>query len=349
MGAMTFKRWLILITFTALGLLILLAWRDILDALGRLGTLNIWVLALILPLLFLVYFSLTKYFVHFFEVFGTRLKLRTIFASILELNFVNHVFPSGGLSGFSYLTLRLKPYGISTAKSTLAQIGRFAFALSGQVALMFVSLFLLAIEGRANSVIILLVSILVFSLITSGLGGLFVISSQRRSVSFASFLARFINKAIHIFRPKHPETINLHRVEETLVELHTDYVELRQNLGKMKSAFFWITFYSFIEVAILYVVFLAHGVWINPGAVVIAYVLATTAGLIAALPGGIGVFEAIMTTVFIAVGVPPGLALSATLVYRIITLLLNLLAGAALYHRAINKLGEDNGTTNIHR
>ena len=87
--------------------------------------------------------------------------------------------------------------------------------------------------------------------------------------------------------------------------------------------------------------------WVNPGAVIIAFVIANTAGLIVALPGGIGVFEALMTTVFIAVGVEPGLALSVTVVYRVIILLLSLVTGAAFYQRAINKIGSD-GTADIH-
>ncbi len=264
-----------------------------------------------------------------------------MFASILELNFVNHVFPSGGISGFSYLTMRLKPYGVSTAKSTFAQIGRFGFALAGQIGLMFVSLFLLAIENRASTLIVLLVSILVFALIAAAAVVIFAISNQRRSVTFAARIARFANRIIYFIRPKHPETINLSKVESTLVELNADYAEVRRNMRRMWPAFFWITLSTLLEVALLYTVFVAHGAWVNPGAVIIAFVIANTVALVAAVPGGIGVFEAIMTTVFIAVGIPPGLAISVTLIYRVIMLVLNLATGAVLYQRAINKFGND--------
>jgi putative heme transporter len=345
---MKLKHWLLTFTFGALALLIFLTWRDIIEAFYRLQTLNIWALLAMLPLLFLFYVTLSKFFSSFLAVFDAKVKIKTIFASILELNFVNHVFPSGGISGFSYLTMRLKPYGISTAKSTFAQMGRFGFALAGQIGLMFVSLFLLAIEGRASSLIILLVSILVFALIAVAVVGLFVISREGRIISFTHSLAKFANRLIHIFRRKHPETINLKKIEVTLTELHADYANVRQNLVKMRTAFIWITLSTILEVALLYAVFVAHGAWVNPGAVVIAFVIANTAGLVAAVPGGIGVFEAIMTTVFIAVGIPPGLAVSVTLVYRVIMLVLNLATGAALYHRAINKFGSNNGTTSIH-
>lgn len=345
---MKLKHWLVIITLAALALLIYLTWGDILEAFHRLPGLNVWALLAMLPLLFLFYVTLSKFFSSFLAIFGAKVKIKTIFASILELNFVNHVFPSGGISGFSYLTMRLKPYGVSTAKSTFAQIGRFGFALAGQIGLMFISLFLLAIEGRASSLIVLLVSLLVFTLIAITAIGLFVISNERRSVNFAHRLARFVNYIIHFVRPKHPETINLQKVESTLVELHADYVEVRQNLNKLSGAFVWITLSTILEVALLYAVFVAHGAWVNLGAVVVAFVIANTAGLIAAVPGGIGVFEAIMTTIFIAVGIPPVLAVSVTLVYRVIMLVLNLLTGAVLYQRAINKFGSNGTTDSVH-
>lgn len=347
MSAMTFKRWLILITFVALAVLIYAAWHDIVSAFQRLESLNIWVLLATVPLLFLFYFAMAKFFSSFFEAVQAPVKLKTVFASMLELNFVNHVFPSGGISGFSYLTLRLRPFGISTAKTTFAQISRFGFAFLGQVALMFVSLFLLAIEDRASTLIVLLVSILVLSLVAWALFGLFVISKESRGRAVAGVVARFLNRVIHIFRPKHPETISLSKVELTLSELHADYVMLRQNIGKMRWAFVWINVATLIEMGLLYTVFLAHGEWVNPGAVIIAFAIANTAGLIVALPGGIGVFETLMTTAFIAMGIPPGLALSVTLIYRVIILLLSLVTGGFLYHRAIGRMGEN--ATSIHR
>lgn len=345
---MTFKRWLLVITFVALGVLIFFAWRDVVDAFYRLKDLNLWVLATMVPLLFLFYLAIAKFFYYFFKAIGTPVHLGPVFTAMLELNFVNHIFPSGGLSGFSYLTLRLKEFGVSTAKTTFSQFGRFGFGFTFQVILMFISLFLLAIEGRASSLIILLVTILVFSLLIVCGAGLFIINSERRAGHLTSWLARLINRIIHLFRRKHPETISLAKVESTFLELHRDFMLVRKDFKQLRPSIVWICIATLFEMSLLYVVFVAHGVWINPGAVVIAFVLANTAGLIVALPGGIGVFEALMTTVFIAVGVPPGLALSATLVYRVIILLLSLLTGAALYHKTVSKLGT-HATTDLQR
>jgi uncharacterized protein (TIRG00374 family) len=64
------------------------------------------------------------------------------------------------------------------------------------------------------------------------------------------------------------------------------------------------------------------GQTINPGAVILAYSVASFAGLVSVLPGGIGIYEALMTATLASAGVPSALALSATLIYRIFTIII---------------------------
>jgi uncharacterized membrane protein YbhN (UPF0104 family) len=71
----------------------------------------------------------------------------------------------------------------------------------------------------------------------------------------------------------------------------------------------------------------------------IALVVANLVGLVAILPGGVGLYEPLMTAVLISGGISAPLALSATLVYRVISLLVSLLTGYFLYHRALSRYG----------
>ncbi|MGH7196264.1 MAG: lysylphosphatidylglycerol synthase transmembrane domain-containing protein [Candidatus Saccharimonadales bacterium] len=336
---MKWKIWLNILTIAALGIIIFVAWQDITEAFGRMRDLNLVILLLFIPAQFFVFFGLAKLFYHFFRATenGTRVSLRTLFPAMLELNFVNHVFPSGGVSGFSYLTLRLKAEGVSTAKSTLAHLARFAFTFIGYIGLLLVALLVLAIEGRTSSLVVLAVSAITFTILF-GTGILvFVIGDKDRIAVFTKGLAKAVNKIIHIFRRKHPETIRLNKVEKTFLELHEDYCLMRTNFGKMRQVLVWAMIVNVAEIVLLYLVFVAHGVWINPGAVIVAFVIANTAGLIAVLPGGIGVYEPLMTAVLISGGVPAGLALSATLVYRVLALLLSLVTGYFLYQKVIHR------------
>lgn len=336
---MKWKLWLNLATLVVLSIIIFLAWPDIVKATQRSMTLDIWPLLATIPLQFLFYAAMAKFFFYFFEIIDAKVRFKTLVPAMIELNFVNHLLPSGGLSGFSYLTLRLRSYDVSTAKSTLAQIARFAFTFIAHIFLAFVALLFLAIEDRASSLVVLLVSGVVFTLLFCMGIIIFVIGSKDRIVWFSKVLARCLNKMIHFFRRRHPETIKLTQVEKTFLELHEDYQLTRSHIQQTRKAFWWMLLSVLTEMIMLYAVFAAHGEWVNPGAVVLALIIASSAGLIAALPGGVGIYEPLMSAVFIAVGVSPDLAISATLVFRIISLLLSLLTGYVLYHRAIQRYG----------
>lgn len=105
---------------------------------------------------------------------------------------------------------------------------------------------------------------------------------------------------------------------------------------------FYATLSNFGEVATLYSVFLAFGEVLNPGAVIIAYAVANFAGLISVLPGGIGIYEGLMVAVLATAGVSPAISIPAIVMYRILTMLLQLPIGYYFYHKTIystKKLG----------
>ncbi len=336
---MKFKLLLNIITFAALVLIIFFAWTDIIHALEKITTLNVWVLLLIIPAQLFAFYGLGQLFHYFFRATGVDLGIKKLFSPMVELNFVNHIFPSGGASGFSYLPLRLKPYGVSPAKSTLAQLARYVVTFLVFVGLMFVALFILAIQGDVNAFLVFAVSIMASSVVFATIVLVFVVSRESRIDTFTKTLTMWLNKIIHVVRRKHPETISLKAVRTMFLELHEDYLVISRNPRAMWPVVKWAILTNLAEISLLYIAFLAHGEWVNPGAVLIAYVIANSVGLISILPGGVGMFEPLMAAVLISGGVPAGVALSATLVYRVLSLLVSLITGYFLYHRALNRYG----------
>lgn len=334
---MKIKFWLNIITFVALGVIIILAWHDIVDAFHKMLTLNLWVLALVIPVQFLSFFAVGKVYFYSFKALGQPVSLRTLVPASIELNFVNHIFPSGGVSGFSYLNMRLKHDEVAATKTTLAQLTRFVLAFGTFIGWLMIGLVLLAAENRANGFIILIATALTCTILFTMITTIYVIGSPRRITVVARKLTELINKIIHIFRPTKPEAINLERVEQTFHELHEDYVLIRSDFKTMRYAILWAFIANGAEFATIYVVFLAHGVWVNLGAVIIAYAVATTAGMIAILPGGLGLYEPLMAALLLSGGVAADLAVSATLVYRVCSLLIALGSGYVLYHLALNR------------
>lgn len=328
-----------IVTFGLLGSAIYLVRADIGHAFDDLFKVNAVALVLMIPLQAINYSAYAHMYEELLDMLGSKQPFRRLYKVALELNFVNHVFPSGGVSGFSFFTARLKPFGVSTAQSTLTQTLRFLLTFASFVILLFVGLFMLALGGSASNMTILITCTLSFLTVFGIVVGIYVVSSKRRIHSFSQALTKYVNRAIHFVRPKHPETINLKRVEKVFSETHENYLLLKEKFPQMRKPFYYAMLANITELATIYSVYIAYGQFVNPGAVIIAYALANFAGMVAVLPGGIGVYEGLMTAVLVSAGVPAGLAISVTIMYRVLNMILSLPVGYYFYHRALDKLG----------
>jgi len=253
----------------------------------------------------------------YFGATGTKMDSRwQAFKVALELNFVNSVFPSGGVAGFSYLGIRLKHLGIPVARTTLAQVMRFALTFISFLSLLFVGLFFLSFDNRAGGVTLYIALSIAFVTLFGSMLGVYIVSDEKRITSFVGFLPKVLNKLLHPFTKK--ANVIRHR-------------------SKLKKPLMWAFLVNLSEVATIYLAYLAIGQHVNPGAVILAYSVASFAGLVSVLPGGIGVYEALMTATFASAGVPKAAALSATLIYRISTMMVFVPTGFILYQRALRK------------
>jgi uncharacterized protein (TIRG00374 family) len=89
----------------------------------------------------------------------------------------------------------------------------------------------------------------------------------------------------------------------------------------------------------------AFGEWVNFGAVILAYAVANFAGLVSVLPGGVGIYEGLMTLVLVASGVPSRLSLPVTVMYRVVNTLVQLPPGYYFYHKTLHGKKEPAATT----
>lgn len=333
------KFWVNLFTFGALILLVIISRKQIAEAFGKLADLNGIFLLFIIPLQTFNYYCVSRLYRDYFKTQGEVIPAKTMWSIVMELNFVNHVFPSGGVSGFSYLSLRLKQLGISTAKSTLAQLLRFGLTFTSFLVLLFVGMLLLAL-GRYTSPLIVLVSssvafMTLFGVIVAG----FVISDERRIKAFVGILPKLVNRVARKIKRNKKEVINIGKVEDTLTDLHNDYVLLSKDWRQLKRPFMWAMLVNLTDLLTIYTVYLAFGSFVNIGALIIAYAVANFAGLIAILPGGVGIYEGLMTATLASAGVNKALALSATVVYRVLNMSFSLPIGYYLYNRALKRSG----------
>lgn len=326
-----------LVTFIALGALIYGVRKEILETLDNLKNLEVWALLLIIPAQILNYHSYAELYQSLFRILGARVRYLKMFRLSLELNFVNNVFPSGGVTGISYFGVRMKSMGVSPGKSTLVQMIRYILVFVSFQMLLAVGLIVLAIGGQANSFAILVAGSLATLLFVGTLGAMFIVGSKRRINGFFTYITRVVNRVIKVVRPKHPETINIAKVQGLFTELHENYMELRKQPKVLRRPLVHALMANVAEVLTIYVVYIAFGEWVNPGAVIIAYAIANFAGLISVLPGGVGIYEALMTAVLASAGVPAGVSIPITITYRVLNMTLQLPPGYYFYHKALRE------------
>jgi putative heme transporter len=325
---------LTLVTFAALAVLIYGVRKDIGSVIENLRKVNSLALLLIIPIEFINYDVYARLYVSLFKILDHKVGYWNMFKVNMELNFVNHILPSGGVSGISYFTVRMRAYGVSGPKATLAQLVKLLLLYVSFQPLLVIGVLLLAARGHVNNLILVLVTAIVTLLIVGTFGFLYMIESRSRINTTLTIATRILNKILSVFRRK-PETINIEGAQVAFNELHDNYKLFKVNWRQLKMPFIYMLIANITEVAAVYVVYIAFGNLVNVGAVILAYAVANFAGLISVLPAGIGIYEGLMTAVLAATGIPAALSIPVTIMYRVLNMSVQLIPGYYFYQRAL--------------
>jgi uncharacterized membrane protein YbhN (UPF0104 family) len=292
------QRWRLILSFAtaaALVVLVIAIHKQLIDTFKNLAEVNAALLLLLLPLRGLNYHAQAKMYQGLFVVVGNRLKYGFLLRVSLELNFVNQVFPSGGVSGISYFGIRVKDSEITGSKATLVQLVKLGLLFLSFEVLLAIGLLCLAVGGQANDLVLLITTVITTLMVVGTIGFAMIIGSQKRIKTIES------------------------------------------RWRDLKAPFWWALVANLTEVLSIYVVFLAFGQWINIGAVILAYSVANFAGLISVLPGGVGIYEALMAAVLATAGVPAGVSLPVIVMFRVLSTFIQVPPGWILYHGALRE------------
>ena len=326
-----------IVTVVAMVALIVAIRDQLLETFRNIRHVNGWFLLLVPLLQAANYHAQTKQYQTLFAVLGNMLSYRQLMRASLEINFVNHVFPSGGVSGTSYFGIRLRDDSITGGRATLVQIMKVALLILSFEVVLIAGLLILALNNRANNFTILVTSSITTLMLIGTLLFGYVIGSKKRISSTFTALTRLLNTGVRFFRPEMREAINVRRVEQIFEELHNNYVQIRAKWRELKWPWVWALAANVTEVLSIYAVYLAFGEWVNIGAVILAYAVANFAGFVSVMPGGVGIYEALMTGVLVASGVPAGISLPVTVMYRVLNTLIQVPPGYYLYHKALQE------------
>ncbi|MDB5176777.1 MAG: rane protein of unknown function [Candidatus Saccharibacteria bacterium] len=343
---MSFRAWLSLITVVFLVVILFLSRHELFRAWELLGQVNIWILLLMIPLQILVYYAGGEMIFSYLRGKGQikKVKRRTLIRIALEGNFVNHILPSGGVSGVSYLTWRLGHLGIQPGRATMAQVVRHAANFLAFAVLLLIALFAVTLDGTINRWIILASATLFGIIALSFLLLVYLLSSKRRIDMFAEKIYKFINLVTRkVTFGRKRKLVKQDVIEDFLNDMHKDFLELRHDKKLLIQPFLWGIVYTIGDAGLFMIAFWALGEIFNPAPILIAYGVASLVGFVVLTPGGAGAYEAIMVTFLAFAGIAGGVAIAGILLARIMILLGTIIFGYIFYQQALSIHGGPRG------
>ena len=338
---MSFKAWASVITIGLLVVILYAARDEIVHAWELLGSVNLWILSLIIPAQVIVYFIAGEMmFAYLRDKKAIKhISLASQARMALEMNFVNHTLPSAGASGLSYMTWRLSKYGISPGRATMAQLVRFAASIAAFITLLTIALIAITIDGDINRWMILLSSVMVFLMVGGSAFVIYLLSSPARGHRVVKWGARVVSRVARAFGAKKP-LINASQAVKFFDDMHDDYLELKKDKRIFLKPFLWGLVFTVGDVMLYWITFWALGSPVNPAPILIAYGLATLAATFVVTPGGTGAFEAIMVSFLAIAGIGAGTAIAGIMLTRVILLLGTIGLGYFFYQHALIKYGK---------
>jgi uncharacterized protein (TIRG00374 family) len=342
LGKISFRGWLTIVTSVLLIAVIIGGWSDIMAAVKLLDQVNIWILLLLIPMQFLSYYVTGEIIFSYLRAKG---ELKTMShwkmtRTALELNFVNHILPSGGAAGFSYLGWILAKFGVKAGRSTMAQIVRFALTFLSFVLLLVVAVIMLIVDHQMSRTVILLSFVLAIGALGVTVGIIYIIGSKRRLESFSAWATKLVNRVVaKVTRGRKTNVLKPSVLLTFFDDLHDDYIQIKREKKILVKPFIWALVANVFDVALLWISFWALGFPLNPATLFVAFGISSIASAISVTPGGAGVYEAVMIAFLASSGVPAEMAIAGTLIARISLLILTIGFGYVFYQLTVNRYG----------
>ncbi len=346
---LSFRTWLTIITLALLTIVVIAAWPEIQKAWSLLTQVDVRILLLLIPVQLASYYATGGMIFSYLRAKGNVKDMgRWSMARLaLELNFVNHILPSGGAAGFSYLAWVLSRHKVSVSRSTMAQIIRFALTFISFVLLLIVAMIVLIFNHQIDRTIVIVGSSLIVVAVGGTLLGIWLIKDLNRMRRFSAWLTKTSNKFINwITRGKKKDIVKGEVLLEFFDGLHDDFLAIRRDRKILFVPFIWAIIANILDVALIWISFWSLGYPVDAALLFVAFGIASIAGAISVTPGGAGVYEAVMVAFLTASGIPADIAIAGTLLARVTLLTGTILFGYIFYQLTILKYGKQPTPTN---
>lgn len=333
------KRRYLLLVLAGLALtgLIYLNRGEITQALRLIRTAN-WRWLILIPVTLLSSFvAKAGYYQSFLRSLGYKESFWKLLKLTFGVSFVNQVSPAAGVSGATLLSYQLRGK-VPAGKVTLIEYGRYILTHLSYVVLLILAMASVYFGASLDKIVIRIVLLLVGVGLVANVGFIWAVATKNKLNAFIYFFQRLIDRVSSWFRKGRTELIGRQRAEAWLEEFHNGQELVLKERRRLAVPFLYALLSNLMEVTTLYVAFASLGLTINPGKVIIGYAVANFAGAISLIPGDVGIYEITMVAAFSGMGITVAAALSATLLYRVLSKLITLSIGSVAYTRLVQEL-----------
>ena len=343
----TFRQVLSIVTFTLIAVVLWNAREEVVKALDYLAHTNIVVILLLIPEQLFMYYCCGQMFFSYLAGKKDAKKVSnwSLMRISLELNFMNHAVPSGGVSGLGYVAWRLKPYGASPAQASFMYVLRYAittFFNQAQTLVAIVMLLLTGAVAKESQYVLGVVGVISIAVIGMVIGGV-AIASNKKALDWAGKnVTLAINAIVKVVTfGKKKQVLKQDVVDKFCAEIHEDFREAKRNRKIIKKPIIWGMLYSFFEVATYWIVGISMGHPELLPQIMVAEAVGSVLGAVLPTPGGAGGYEASMAGVMWGLGVDLGLATAVVVTTRVIVLVGTIVSGYGFYQHAIATIGRE--------
>lgn len=256
----SFRTILSILTFILLVYVVYTNFGDIKEAISHIGETNILVLLLLIPEQLFMYFCCGQMFFSYMRAKkdAQRISPWTLMRVSLELNFVNHAVPAGGLGGLGYITWRLKPFGATAGQSSFMYVLRYIITICAnqlQTIVAIVALLLFGTVPTAGAWVIGFTALLSIGIIAVIVIIVAIASSKKRIDWFAKTgtnLTNWLVAKVTFGRKK--DVLKRETVDKYLGDAHGDLMTARRHKEMLIRPILWGIVYSFLEIATYWIV-----------------------------------------------------------------------------------------------
>ncbi len=260
------------------------------------------------------------------RLFGYEASLPFLWGTALTATAMHQLIPTGGASGYAFLTYAMYQRGVSAGEASLvAMVDTLSYA-AAVATLVVASLVYLGLGGT-----LYVRSLALFFglglVVVAVAGGLFYLQrDERRFVPLVLRLARRVAAWLH-----------REWSDEPLRDFLDEYYRGKRIISRRRRAFYQMMGLQYLSIACdagaLYAAFLALGLTPSPWTVLMGFVVAMSGVSFIGVPGGGGGFEALMSAFFASRGVPAAQAIAAAVLYRVVAFWLPVLVSLVVLFR----------------